>query len=153
MNVSRKRRLGGGAHAALCSVWWVSLLASLAASLLASLVAGCVPAVPPADQPDSVERRPPVLDGLEDVHIILPENQTLSWGKQESLELVVSGEWESYQWYIDGKEQDEQGRCLTLRAFDGNVPEPVVGKHIVVVMVTDQKNKVWTKQITFWVDR
>jgi hypothetical protein len=47
----------------------------------------------------------------------LPEN-TLSWTANTALTLSVPGNWESYQWYLDGVPLEAVTNTLTLRARD-----------------------------------
>jgi hypothetical protein len=145
MNMSIKRRIDGGVSAALCSV----LL--LASSLALPLAGCCIPGVTPAGQTDPAEEGKPLILRREDPDINLPDEQELSWGRNDPLNLVVEGEeWISYQWDINGEPMAETGNSLTLRPKELPI-NPQLGRHNVTVKVEDKANQVWTKRITFTV--
>jgi hypothetical protein len=136
MGITKKRR--SGKLAVLCAL----------------ILTGCLPGAGLDRQADSSsgERKPLVISGPGDETINLSVSQSLSWGKDDPLDIIVEGVWESYRWFIDGSKQEhaEGTARLTLPFLD--LEQPVMGPHTVTVEVTSAAGDIYTKRVLFTVD-
>jgi len=88
-----------------------------------------------------------IFSGPKDETITLVGKVSLSWAKNDELQVSVSETYDSYQWYVDGVIRNGQtGNSITLRARDFSV-----NTHSVTLQV--RKNGVpYTKTLYFGVE-